>query len=95
MRRPPAAGPAYAPATGPLALKLLMDEQVQCSIHTRARIKATWLYEMGITDYDGGNIIVFSADWRNIESFLDDVSSVEGEEAITERSSCPSSSRQK
>ena len=56
--------------TGPLALKLLMDEQVQCSIHTRARIKATWLYEMGVTDYDGGNIIMFNADWRNIESFL-------------------------
>ena len=64
--------------TGPLAFKILMNELIQCSVHTRSSIKQAWLYGMTPTDYDGGSITQFTSDWRNIRIFLealgDDVS---------------------
>ena len=56
--------------TGPMMFFQLMTKMINHSESTRAGIKQAWLYQMGVTDYDGGNIAQFTSDWRNIELFL-------------------------
>ena len=56
--------------TGPMTLKILMDKQVHHTQATRSAIKQHWLYHMCITDYTGGNVTQFTADWRHLESYF-------------------------
>ena len=57
--------------TGPMLLWKLMMKLIDHSSPTRAAIKQAWLYSMSITDYEGGNMTQFTADWRNLKIFMD------------------------
>ena len=57
--------------TGPMFLWKLMMKLIDHSSPTRAAIKQAWLYSMSITDYEGGNVTQFTADWRNLKIFMD------------------------
>ena len=56
--------------TGPLALKLLLDDQLKLTNKSRSLLKQAWYHSLDVTDYPGANIVKFCSDWLLMENFL-------------------------